>query len=297
MSPMPASPLQLLLIEDNPADAGLVKDMLAGDGEVRFRVYWANTLLAGLDRLMKGDIELILLDVSLPDSQGLDGLNAVLIHAPDVPVVLLTGWDSEDLALRAVQGGAQDYLVKGKLDGIALVRSIRRAVARQQTHAEIPKAESLQGNTKIVGYVGAKGGVGTSTIASRVSMDLHRQTGGRVLVMDRARGQLAGVLDAGKRGLHHQGRRERDPSPGPGQMGAAGGSVGDRRGHHAIFGPGVPGGPATEGRENPFHPPSRAFPIPMGGTRSGPPGSACRPSGARSGAIVPGDALASFRAQ
>ena len=180
--------LQLLLIEDNPGDADLVKDMLADASEITISIYWANTLLAGLDRLAKGDIELVLLDVSLPDSHGLDGLNAIRIHAPDVPVVLLTGWDNESLALRAVQVGAQDYLVKGKLDSATLVRSLRRSVVRQQTQADSPKTDSQQQPGKVLGYLGAKGGVGTSTIVCHISKELNRLTTGRVLVMDMSGG-------------------------------------------------------------------------------------------------------------
>ena len=205
--------LQVLLIEDNPGDADLVKDMLADTGEIAFRVHWANALLPGLDRLARGDIDLVLLDVSLPDSQGLDGLNAIRIHAPNVPIVLLTGWDNESLALRAVEGGAQDYLVKGRLDGAALARTLRRAVVRQQTQIDNPKAESSQQPAKIVGYVGAKGGVGASTIACHISRELIRQTGGRVLLMDLGAGantiaflmQVKGtytILDASNDILH-----------------------------------------------------------------------------------------------
>jgi Flp pilus assembly CpaE family ATPase len=187
--------LQVLLIEDNPGDADLVKDMLADAGDVAFRIDWADALLPGLDRLARGDIDLVLLDVSLPDSQGLDGLNAIRIHAPNVPIVLLTGWDNESLALRAVHGGAQDYLVKGKLDGATLARSLRRAVVRQQTQIDIPKIESAQQPAKIVGYLGAKGGVGTSTVACHISRDLNRQAGGRVLLMDLSAGANSiGVL-------------------------------------------------------------------------------------------------------
>ena len=205
--------LQVLLIEDNPGDADLVKDMLADAGEVAFRIHWADALLPGLDRLARGDIDLVLLDVSLPDSQGLDGLNAIRIHAPNVPIVLLTGWDNESLALRAVQGGAQDYLVKGRLDGTTLARSLRRAVVRQQTQIDNPRTESAQQPGKIVGYVGAKGGVGTTTVACHIARELNRQNGGRVLLMDLGAGansvgflmQVKGtynILDASSDILH-----------------------------------------------------------------------------------------------
>lgn len=178
------SMFSVLLIEDNPGDATLVKDMLADVADARFQVHWAEALLPGLDRLARGDIDLVLLDVSLPDSHGLDGLNAIRIHAPDLPVVLLTGWDSESMALRAVQSGAQDYLVKGKFEGPALARTIQRAIVRQQTQMAASPVDSGQGRAMVVGLLGAKGGVGTTTIACHLAIELKRQTGGRVLLMD-----------------------------------------------------------------------------------------------------------------
>jgi Flp pilus assembly CpaE family ATPase len=178
------SVFSVLLIEDNPGDAELVKDMLAVRDEAVFQVHWAEALLPGLDRLARGDIDLVLLDVSLPDSHGLDGLNAIRIHAPDLPVVLLTGWDSESMALRAVQSGAQDYLVKGKLQGQVLARTIQRAIVRQQTQMAASPVDSGQGRAMVLGLLGAKGGAGTTTIACHLAIELKRQSGGRVLLMD-----------------------------------------------------------------------------------------------------------------
>lgn len=175
---------RVLLIEDNPGDAELVKDMLADAGEAKFQVHWAEALLPGLDRLARGDIDIVLLDVSLPDSHDLDGLNAIRIQAPSLPVVLLTGWDSESLALRAVQSGAQDYLGKGKLEGAVLARTLQRAIVRQQTQTAASPAEPGQERAVVVGLLGAKGGVGTTTIACHLGKELKRQTGGRVLLMD-----------------------------------------------------------------------------------------------------------------
>ena len=162
---MPQPVLDILLIEDNPGDAELVKASLADASDAVFKVHWAQALLPGLDRLARGDIDLVLLDVSLPDSHGLDGLNAIRIHAPELPVVLLTGWDSESLALRAVQGGAQDYLVKGKLQGAELARTLQRTIIRQRLQMAAAPADSGQPRALVVGLLGAKGGVGTTTIA------------------------------------------------------------------------------------------------------------------------------------
>ena len=181
----------VLLIEDNPGDAELVKDMLASSGDAVFQVYWANALLPGLDRLGRGNIDLVLLDVSLPDSHGLDGLNAIRILSPSIPVVLLTGWDSESMALKAVQGGAQDYLVKGKLEGPVLARTLQRAIVRQRARLAESPPDSRQDSATMVGLLGAKGGAGTTTIACHLGRELKRQSGGRVLLMD-----LAGSANA-----------------------------------------------------------------------------------------------------
>ena len=174
----------VLLIEDNPGDADLVKDMLADATDAKFQVHWAEALLPGLDRLARGDIDVVLLDVSLPDCHGLDGLNTIRIHAPDLPVVLLTGWNSESLALRAVQGGAQDYLVKGTLDGPALARTLQRAIVRQQTQPAGRPVDPGKESSEVVSLLGAKGGVGTTTIACHLARELKRQSGGRILLMD-----------------------------------------------------------------------------------------------------------------
>jgi Flp pilus assembly CpaE family ATPase len=174
----------VLLIEDNPGDAELVKAALADAGGATFQVYWAEALLPGLDRLARGDIDLVLLDLSLPDSHGLDGLNAIRIHAPSIPVVLLTGWANESLALRAMQSGAQDYLVKGTLQGPDLALHLQHAIVRQRAQAESVTAEPNLKRAKVVGFLGAKGGVGSTTIACHIAMELKRQTAGRVLLMD-----------------------------------------------------------------------------------------------------------------
>lgn len=177
-------PFRVLLIEDNPGDAELVKAALADAGGAAFQVFCAEALLPGLDRLARADIDLVLLDLSLPDSHGLDGLNAVRIHAPSIPVVLLTGWANESLALRAMQSGAQDYLVKGTLQGPDLALHLQHAIVRQRAQAESATAKPHLKRAKVVGFLGAKGGVGSTTIACHIAMELKRQTAGRVLLMD-----------------------------------------------------------------------------------------------------------------
>src|SRR5690242_4746269 len=107
--------MRALLIEDNPGDARLIREMLreAGAGQASVELRHADRLSAGLDALAQTSVDLVLLDLSLPDSHGMDTFEAVHHVAPTIPIVVLSGLDDEDLAVRAVHAGAQDYLVKG----------------------------------------------------------------------------------------------------------------------------------------------------------------------------------------
>jgi DNA-binding response OmpR family regulator len=117
--------IKVLLIEDNPGDSQLVREMLKGEDKVQFEVIHFDRLSPGLEYLSKREIDMVLLDLSLPDSQGLETFIKVHTQAPDVPIILLTGLDDKDLALKALHEGAQDYLVKGQIDSHLLVRVIR----------------------------------------------------------------------------------------------------------------------------------------------------------------------------
>jgi DNA-binding response OmpR family regulator len=125
----------VLLIEDNPDDAFLIQEMLA-EGNGVFELTHADRLSKGLERVAAGGLDAILLDLSLPDSHGFDTFARVQAQAPGVPIVVLSGFDDEALAIKAVKEGAQDYLVKGQGDGSLLVRSVRYAVERKQLELE-----------------------------------------------------------------------------------------------------------------------------------------------------------------
>jgi PAS domain S-box-containing protein len=127
-------PLSVLLIEDNPGDARLIREMFADVPAAHVRLRHADRLAAGLAQLEGADI--VLLDLSLPDSHGLETFLRLRDQAPGVPVIVLTGLDDETVAVRAVQEGAQDYLPKGEVDGHLLVRSIRYAIERKRAEEE-----------------------------------------------------------------------------------------------------------------------------------------------------------------
>jgi len=128
-----ADPLRLLLIEDNPGDARLLIEMLRDEAEDAFSWVTEGTLTAGIGRLAQGHWDAVLLDLSLPDSHGIETFLALHEAWPDVPCVVLTGLSDQTMAVRAVQEGAQDYLVKGEVSGGLLARSIRYAIERQRT--------------------------------------------------------------------------------------------------------------------------------------------------------------------
>jgi signal transduction histidine kinase len=123
---------KILLIEDNPGDARLLRETLADGKGMSFELECADRLSAGLERFSQGGIELLLLDLGLPDSQGLDTLTRAHAAAPEVPIVVLTALDDEAVAVQAVQRGAQDYLVKGQIESRLLTRAIRYAIERKR---------------------------------------------------------------------------------------------------------------------------------------------------------------------
>ena len=99
-------PATVLLIEDNPGDARLIREMLAEGGGDRFKLECADRLSTGLERLAEGGVDIVLLDLGLPDSQGLDTLHKVIAEVPEVPItVVLTGTDDEELASSGGTGG------------------------------------------------------------------------------------------------------------------------------------------------------------------------------------------------
>jgi len=127
----------LLLVEDNPGDARLIREYLDEAGPEKFAARQAPTLEEGFRMLEGAAVDVVLLDLSLPDSRGLDTVARMLARAPHLPIVVLTGLDDSNLAVRAVREGAQDYLVKGQVDGNLLARAVRYAIERKKAEEEI----------------------------------------------------------------------------------------------------------------------------------------------------------------
>ncbi|MCA9007663.1 MAG: response regulator, partial [Planctomycetaceae bacterium] len=122
--------VKVLLIEDNPIHVGLVKTLLAESKSPIFQLQYAGTLQAGLNQLDAASVDVVLLDLTLPDSEDLDTFIRVRSFAPAIPIVIVTSLDDVKLAAKAVEAGAQDYLVKTQLSRTSLIRSIRYAIER-----------------------------------------------------------------------------------------------------------------------------------------------------------------------
>lgn len=132
-------PLRVLLIDDEPAQAWLVREYLQPHHDRIAELECAESLSEGLQRLERGDIQVLLLDLSLPDSLGTETFTKVHARHPQLPVVVMTSLEDEELGSQLMQLGAQDYLVKGQINGLMLLRALRYAIERKQSQAEREK--------------------------------------------------------------------------------------------------------------------------------------------------------------
>ncbi len=179
---MTAQTLTIVLIEDTPEFAELVHHWLAPRNDVAFKLHWADSLMQGLNCLAHGGVDVILLDLGLPDCNGYETFTTIRNYAPTVPVIVLSGADSESLALRMVQEGAHDYLIKSACNGETLSKALRYAAVRPIGKAG--GAGAGLDRTRVIGLIGAKGGVGVSTVACTLAAELRRQTGHSTLLAD-----------------------------------------------------------------------------------------------------------------
>jgi predicted heme/steroid binding protein/CheY-like chemotaxis protein/uncharacterized membrane protein len=171
--------IKILLIEDNPGDARLIQDMLADAKNVEFSVDWEQTLTSGIKSLGKNKYDAVLLDLGLPDSpQRSVTFTRVQTIAPTLPIIILTGLDDDLFAVTTVRRGAQDYLVKGKIESGMLVRTIRHAIARKFggerlfTVAELAQYDGKEGRAA---YIAFKGKVYDATSSHLWKDGIHRE--------------------------------------------------------------------------------------------------------------------------
>ena len=140
--------IQILLIEDNDDDAVIIRELLdADDSGVNFELTHEESLATGAATLGALKPDLVLLDLSLPDSYGMDTLKAVRESAPQVPIVVMTGLDDRATGLLAMSEGAQDYLVKGNVNSHDLVRTLRYSLERKRLESEL--VETAQENARL----------------------------------------------------------------------------------------------------------------------------------------------------
>jgi signal transduction histidine kinase len=202
--------MRVLLVEDNPADALFVQTLLrAAGGGVEVRT--APTLAAGLERMTAEGADVVLLDLNLPDARGLGTLSRILEVRDDVAVVVLSGHDDENLAYRALQAGAQDYLVKGTQDPTLLRRVLRYATERKRLESQLRLLNvELEARVERRTRELAQANRELESFAYSVSHDLQaplRTIGGFAEILatdyadmldDEARGYLNRMRDAGR---------------------------------------------------------------------------------------------------
>jgi diguanylate cyclase (GGDEF)-like protein len=182
--------LSLLLVEDNPGDARLLAEMLAGAFEPPPEVVTAGALAQARSALAEHEFDCALADLTLPDADGLEVLDMMSADACTVPLVIVSGRSDEQFALRAVQSGAQDYLIKGRFDEHGLTRTIRHAIERKRIDHELSQLALYDGLTGLpnralfldrLGLALARARAGkTSVSVLHVDLDGYRAVNDRV---------------------------------------------------------------------------------------------------------------------
>jgi signal transduction histidine kinase len=147
--------LQVLLVEDNAGDVRLLREMFSKERSDSFELTHLLRMSEAETHLEKGGVDIVLLDLGLPDGHGLDTVRRAHAVAPDVPVIVLTGLDDEALAAEAMNAGAQDYLIKGQIENRALPRALRYAIERHrmQTETDLFRTNQIQFKDEFLSHV------------------------------------------------------------------------------------------------------------------------------------------------
>src|SRR5882762_2610706 len=152
---MKTTPVHILLVEDNASDAELIREMFRKERPGSFELTHLSSITDAVRHLAKGGVDIVLLDLGLPDGIGLETVRRAHAAAPDVPLIVLTGLDDEQLAAQAIKEGAQDYLIKGQIQNRALPRALRYAIERQhmQTETDVIRKQQLQFKDEFLSHV------------------------------------------------------------------------------------------------------------------------------------------------
>ena len=135
--------IRILLIEDNLADAELIRDVLLQENDIRFDIEHTERLSLAIHRLAKEEFDVIVSDLALPDSRGIETFVNIHDRFPNIPIIVLTGLDDKVTALKAVRKGAQDYILKGQMNnGHLLSRAILHSIERHKLLKELEKKMS-----------------------------------------------------------------------------------------------------------------------------------------------------------
>jgi signal transduction histidine kinase len=152
---MKVEPIKVLAIEDSASDVVILREILQGGSPMQFCVTGAQRLDQGMAMLRESEFDVVLLDLGLPDSQGLDTLRKLRKKFGEIPIIVLTGLDDEATGMEAIQGGAQDYIVKGQMTGPGQARAIRYAIERKRSERTLraAKDELAAANQELEGRV------------------------------------------------------------------------------------------------------------------------------------------------
>jgi PAS domain S-box-containing protein len=189
--------LKILLVEDSDSDAQLLREMLMISGRNDLYISAAKSLRETIDHLKNNYVDAMLLDLTLPDSAGLETIQRLRQANPDIPIVVLTGVDDENTGVEAVRTGVQDYLVKGRADGTLIIRDIRYAIERKVAEQELRRARDelemrvrertfdlSKANTELAAEIAERSRSETRTRIMNVLLELFAQKTSRKEYLD-----------------------------------------------------------------------------------------------------------------